>query len=61
MIFTNSKGFEVKKSFRMQENDGISEYLENEIESALEEYGDSLETNQKISVMLRMIEKLLEG
>lgn len=61
LIFTNSKGFEVKKSFRMQENDGISEYLENEIESALEEYGDSLETNQKISVMLRMIEKLLEG
>lgn len=61
LIFTNSQGFEVQKTFQIQESDGISEYLENEIESALEEYGDSLETNQKISVMLRMIEKLLEG
>lgn len=61
LIFTNSKGFEIQKTFQIQERDGISEYLENEIESALEDYGDSLETNQKISVMLRMIEKLLEG
>ena len=35
-------------------------YLQNEIESALEEFGDSMETNQKITVMVRMIEKLLE-
>lgn len=61
LVFTNRKGQEVVKHLRMeQEDDGISEYLQNEIESALEEFGDSMETNQKITVMVRMIEKLLE-
>ena len=44
----------------MEVEDGSSEFLRNEIESALEDFGDCLETNQKISVMVRMIEKLLE-
>lgn len=61
LIFTNSQGIEVKKYFQISEEDGTSQFLQNEIESALEEYGDCLETNQKISVMVRMIEKLLEG
>ena len=61
LIFTNSQGIEVKKYFQLSEDDGTSQFLQNEIESALEEYGDCLETNQKISVMVRMIEKLLEG
>lgn len=61
LVFTNSQGQEVVKHLRMeQEDDGVSEYLQNEIESALEEFGDSMETNQKITVMVRMIEKLLE-
>ena len=61
LVFTNRMGQEVVKHLRMeQEDDGISEYLQNEIESALEEFGDSMETNQKITVMVRMIEKLLE-
>lgn len=61
IIFTNSKGREVKKYFQIEEEDVTSTFLQNEMESALEEYGDALETNQKISVMVRMIEKLLEG
>lgn len=61
LVFTNRMGQEVVKHLRMeQEEDGVSEYLQNEIESALEEFGDSMETNQKITVMVRMIEKLLE-
>ena len=61
LVFTNRQGQEVVKHFPMeQEEDGISEYLQNEIESALEEFGDSMETHQKITVMVRMIEKLLE-
>lgn len=61
LVFTNRQGQEVVKHLRMeQEDDGVSEYLQNEIESALEEFGDSMETNQKITVMVRMIEKLLE-
>lgn len=61
IIFTNSYGKEIERHFQMEEEDGTSELLQNEIESALEDYGDCLETNQKISVMVRMIEKLLEG
>lgn len=61
IIFTNSHGKEIERHFQMEEEDGTSELLQNEIESALEDYGDCLETNQKISVMVRMIEKLLEG
>ena len=61
IIFTNSKGREVEKYFQIEEEDITSTFLQNEMESALEEYGDTLETNQKISVMVRMIEKLLEG
>lgn len=61
LVFIDRRGQEVVKHFHMeQEDDGISEYLQNEIESALEEFGDSMETNQKIAVMVRMIEKLLE-
>lgn len=61
LVFINQSGQEVVKHFRMeQEDDGISEYLQNEIESALDEFGDSMETHQKIAVMVRMIEKLLE-
>ena len=61
IIFTNSKGREIEKYFQIEEEDVTSNFLQNEMESALEEYGDTLETNQKISVMVRMIEKLLEG
>ncbi|MDE6313405.1 MAG: hypothetical protein K2M46_07245 [Lachnospiraceae bacterium] len=61
IVFTNSEGREVQRYFQMEKEDGTSTFLQNEIESTLEEYGDSLEVNQKISVMVRMIEKLLEG
>lgn len=61
LIFTNSEGIKVEKYFSVEEQDGTSLFLQNEIESTMEEFGDSLETNQKISVMLRMIEKLLAG
>lgn len=61
LIFTNSHGIEVKKYFQAAEVDGTSRFFQNEIEDTLEDYADSLETNQKIAVMLQMIEKLLEG
>ena len=63
IIFTNSKGQEVEKHFRVvseEDGDGNEQFLQNEIESALEEFGDSLETDQKLAVMMKMIEKLLE-
>lgn len=61
IIFTNSQGQEIERHFQMEEYEDVNgQFLQNEIESALEEFGDSLETNQKVSIMVKMIEKLLE-
>ena len=59
IIFTNSQGVEVERCFTIEEENHNAKYLENEILSTLEEYGYGLETNQKLSVMLKMIERLL--
>lgn len=61
LIFTNSQGIEVEKYFQETKVEGTSRFFQNEIEDTLEDYSDSLETNQKIAVMLQMIERLLEG
>lgn len=61
LIFTNSQGIEVKKYFQEAKVEGTSRFFQNEIEDTLEDYADSLETNEKIAVMLQMIERLLEG
>ena len=60
-VFTNQQGMEVEKYLSVTSEDSSCEFLENEIECALEEFEDTLETDQKIAVMLKMIEKLLEG
>lgn len=60
IIFTNSQGQEIERHFQKVEDSGTGQFLQNEIESAIEEFGDSLETNQKVSIMVKMIEKLLE-
>ena len=60
-VFTNQDGVEVEKYLSVTSEDTSCEFLENEIECALEEFEDTLETDQKIAVMLKMIEKLLEG
>lgn len=60
-VFTNQNGMEVEKYLTVTSEDSSCEFLENEIECALEEFEDTLETDQKIAVMLKMIEKLLEG
>ena len=60
-VFTKQNGMEVEKYLTVTSEDSSCEFLENEIECALEEFEDTLETDQKIAVMLKMIEKLLEG
>ncbi len=59
IIFTNSQGVEVERCFTVEEENHNAKYLENEILSTLDEYGYGLETNEKLSVMLKMIERLL--
>lgn len=61
LIFTNQDGVEIKKILTDTELDSSCEFLENEIEEALEDFGSVLETEQKVVVMLKMIEKLLQG
>lgn len=61
LIFTNSQGIEVQKYFQEAKVEGTGRFFQNEIEDTLEDYADSLETNQKIAVMLQIIERLLEG
>lgn len=59
IIFTNSQGVEVERCFTVEVENNNAKYLENEILSTLDEYGNGLETNEKLSVMLKMIEQLL--
>lgn len=55
--FTGSDGKKVKK-FYEAEDDSTTYFLKNAMEEAMEEFGDSLEVNQKVAVLVQMIEKL---
>lgn len=56
--FTDSKGHRVKKFFHSQE-DSTSFFLKNAMEEAMDEFGDTLEVNQKVSVLVSLLENLL--
>lgn len=58
--FTSSNGTIVEKYYETDSDDSTSYFFENAIEDALEEFGDSLEVNQKISVLVKTIEKLIK-
>lgn len=55
--FTDSNGNTVEKYYEADEEDSTSYFLKNAIEDALEEFGDSLEMNQKLSVLVKAIEE----
>lgn len=57
--FTNSEGVEVERCFHAKEEDNNARFFENELLSVLDEFKDGLETNQKLSVMMKIIEGLL--
>ena len=56
--FTNSQGQRVKKFFQA-EDDSTSYFLKNAMEEAMDEFGDTLEVNQKVSVLVAMLDHLL--
>lgn len=60
IVFTDSNGVEIEKCFSKEEETGNAEFLENEITELLEEYGEGLETNEKLAVMIRMIERICQ-
>lgn len=58
-LFTNSKGCEKKIYFdRASENSGV--IMRNIIEDTLESYRDSVSANDRVAILVEMLEKILE-
>ena len=49
----------IERFFEPDSDDSTSYFLQNAIEDALEEFGDTLELNQKVSVLVKALEELL--
>lgn len=60
LILQDAAGNEIAKYFDADVSDSTSIYLQNMIEEALEDFGDTLEMNQKVAVLVQAIEKLLQ-
>lgn len=60
ILLKTSEGKEIRKYYDACTDDSTSEFLKNMIEEALENFGDSLETNQKVAVLAETLEKLLQ-
>ena len=58
--FKDSNGEIVERNYDFTEDDSTSYFLKNAIESALDDFGDSLETNQKVAILVKTIEQLIK-
>ena len=58
-ILEDADGNEIMKYFDAEITDSTSIYLQNMIEEALDDFGDTLEMNQKVAVLVQAIRKLL--
>ncbi len=58
--FTDSEGNRVEKFYEVDEENSTSYFLQNAIEDALDEFGGTLEINQKLSVLIQTINNLLK-
>ena len=58
IVFTDSEGKNVEKYYEADDSDSTSYFLKNAIEEAMDEFGDTLETNQKVTVLVKTIENL---
>lgn len=61
LAFTGSDGSEIERTYDADDSDATSYFLKNAIESAMDDFGESLETNQKVAVLVQTIEKLLKN
>ena len=57
--FVKSNGDVEEKTFNKMEITGIGNTLLNSIEEAFEEYGDSIEDNEKRNILIRILEKFV--
>lgn len=60
LILQDANGNEIAKYYDADVSDSTSIYLQNMIDEALEDFGDTLEMNQKVAVLVQAIEKLLQ-
>ena len=60
IVFTDSNGKIVEKYYNKPDDDGVSDYLINAVESTINEFGDSLEMNEKVSAMIKILEQMLK-
>ena len=58
ITFFSSDGKKFEKSYAQTEEDSTSYFLKNAITTAIEEFGDSLDQNQKLAVLIQTIEEL---
>lgn len=60
IILKDAQGNEIEKYYDASTEDSTSMYLKNVMSEALEEFGDTLEMNQKVAVLVEMLEELLQ-
>ena len=60
IFLKTADGTEIHKFYEADTKDSTSEFLKNMIEDALDNFGESLETNQKVAVLAETLEKLLQ-
>jgi hypothetical protein len=58
-MIKDSSGDIIERNYDFAD-DSTSYFLKNAIESALDDFGDSLETNQKVAVLVQTIEQLIK-
>lgn len=57
--FTDEEGHMVERYFQPEET-GIGDFLKNAIREAMDEFGGSMETGQKVAVLVEMLEELVK-
>lgn len=60
IILKDARGNKIEKYYDVDAADSTSLYLKNVMSEALEEFGDTLEINQKVAVLAEMLEELLQ-
>ena len=61
IILKGEGGSLLERSYEDIADDSTGYFLENAIKDALDEFGDSLETNEKVAVLARVLAKLVAG
>ena len=57
-ILKDADGTETERRYETGRGESTSLYLKNMLSAALEEFGDTLETNQKVAVLVEMLEEM---